>query len=269
MPSELNCMFPVLLFLSYNLTRRLLIAMSTSDADAAQEPKGKNREPQETASGDEGNNVPASEGHFSKKRTERDLSIRIALLHAEYDVSKLKDGAELDDAAKELLKAKTTRTRVVSRSWPRDPKGKFIAPDDMPPGRTTSNGVELWGATLLDFFWVRRIPNISSFLTLTTGSKLAAWMKKHGEKYAADEMTWTDMEDDPREVPPCDIAGLIESTEVQVAWKQCGESMVSKSARVDRGTNEEAEKQEESAEGEPNEKRGETEIKGKEKAVCI
>lgn len=206
--------------------------MSTNDADAAQEPKGKEREYQEA---DEGEDVPVSEDHFPKQRSARDLSIRIALRHAGYDVSKFKDGVELDDAAKKLLKAKTTRTRIISRSWPRDPKGQQITFDDTLPGKTTSNGV-LWGATLLDFFRVCRIPEVQNFLTLTTGSKMAAWMKKNGEEEcSAEEMAWAEMEGDPREVPPCSIAILIEPMDMQIAWGGCGESMSSKNAQRNEG----------------------------------
>lgn len=213
--------------------------MFTSDANGAQGPKDKNRGPRAATSGDKDGNARASEDHLPKEFTERDLFIRIAFEHAGYDVSKFKDGAELDDDAKELLKAKTTCRRVVWRSWPRDPKGKFIAPDDMPPGKTTSNGVELWGATLRDFYRVRRIPQVPSLQTLTTGSKMAAWMKKHGEEkysdemaYAADAMVWAEMEDDPKEVPPCDIADLIEPMEMNIAWEACGKFMLPKAAEA-------------------------------------
>ncbi|KAF9463965.1 hypothetical protein BDZ94DRAFT_1321506 [Collybia nuda] len=204
-----------------------LDSMAASDSDDTKKSKGKEKEKaREATSGDRDRNVPASEDHFPKERTERDLSIRMALRQAGYDVSKLKDGAELDEAARGLLKAKTTRTRVVVRAWPRDPKGKYITPDNTQPGKTTSSGVQLWGATIYDFFRVRRIPDLPSLSTLTTGSKLAAWMRKHGEeKYAGDEMEWTTLEEDPKELSPFDIAKLFGPMDVKIAKGRLGSPM--------------------------------------------
>ena len=42
---------------------------------------------------------------------------------------------------------------IVARWWPRDPNGKDIS-EDLPDGYTTPNSTNLWGATLLDFFFV-------------------------------------------------------------------------------------------------------------------
>ena len=45
---------------------------------------------------------------------------------------------------------------------------------------------------------------------------MAAWAREVGElDWAEDELSWADMEEDPKEVPPCDIAALIKDYEWQ------------------------------------------------------
>ena len=82
------------------------------------------------------------------------------------------------------------------------------------------------GATLYDFFHVRRIPNNLHLRTLSTGSKLVAHMRNIGElKWAEDEIHWADQEEDPVEVPPCDIGEIIKDLELRTHMGLNGKSM--------------------------------------------
>ncbi|KAH7915867.1 hypothetical protein BJ138DRAFT_996940, partial [Hygrophoropsis aurantiaca] len=75
-------------------------------------------------------------------------------------------------------------------------------------------GIQLWGATLYDFYHVRRLPDVPNLRTTSTGSKLAASMRAMGELKAADEeIEWADMEEDPKEIPPADIGEMIRKYE--------------------------------------------------------
>jgi hypothetical protein len=82
------------------------------------------------------------------------------------------------------------------------------------------------GATLYDFFNVQRMPNNPHLRTLSTGSKLAAHMRNIDElKWAEDEIHWTDQEEDPVEVPPCDIGEIIKDLELRTHMGINGKSM--------------------------------------------
>ncbi|KAF8521686.1 hypothetical protein JB92DRAFT_2890185 [Gautieria morchelliformis] len=116
------------------------------------------------------------------------------------------------------------KKRYVQRRWRRDPNGKTLVPQLLPPGKHTSNGTDLWGETLLDFYWTYRIP--SPFLQIPiviSGSKMAAWVRELGElDWAKDELEWADhIEGSPVEVLPYDIGGLIEDFEMKVAVASC------------------------------------------------
>ncbi|KAI0064461.1 hypothetical protein BV25DRAFT_1774966, partial [Artomyces pyxidatus] len=104
------------------------------------------------------------------------------------------------------------RRRIILRHWPRDPKGPPIKAT--PEGKQAGNGLELWGATLLDFYSFHRIPDSVHGVTLGTGSKLSAWARSVGELDAAeDEIRWAEQEQEPIELQPCDISKLIEDLE--------------------------------------------------------
>ncbi|TFK35285.1 hypothetical protein BDQ12DRAFT_324001 [Crucibulum laeve] len=145
-----------------------------------------------------------------------DLARRIVLRHAtrhKYDVSATT--TEENIIFEELLyNAPTTRKRLICRSWPRDSKGKAIRPENSQLGKMTSNDIQFWGATLWDFYYTHRFPDITGLVTTTTGSKLAKWMRMNGEtEHAQEELAWADMEEDPREVDVYDIAKLIKEAE--------------------------------------------------------
>ena len=71
------------------------------------------------------------------------------------------------------------RRRAIVREWPRDPKGPTIT--TLPAGKEAANGMPLWGATVLDFFWVQRAPECGNWVTAANSSRLLAWSKEIGE----------------------------------------------------------------------------------------
>ncbi|KAG1739589.1 hypothetical protein EDB19DRAFT_1635754 [Suillus lakei] len=101
-----------------------------------------------------------------------------------------------------------SKNRIIFRVWPRDPKGLAIKPSPL-RGKEAANGLDLWGATLYDFYHVRRLPNVPNYITNSTGSRLAKWMRQAGELTAKDELFWADKEEDPKEIPVADIGELI------------------------------------------------------------
>lgn len=107
------------------------------------------------------------------------------------------------------------KNRIVFRFWPRDPKGDIIKPSPL-RGKEAGNGIDLWGATLYDFYRVLRAPDVKNYLTISTGSRLAKWMRQHGELIADNELYWADKEEDPKEVPVVDIGELIRCYDVRV-----------------------------------------------------
>ncbi|KAF5378317.1 hypothetical protein D9615_008774 [Tricholomella constricta] len=125
-----------------------------------------------------------------------------------------------------ILGGKTEQRRVVFRHWPRAPTGKSIIPENSFHGKQTPNGIQLWGATLFDFYRVRRIPNLANLSTLSTGSKLLRWMKATGElDYAKDEIEWAETEDEPMVIQPWSPREAIEKMEQQIKQGKVGRAM--------------------------------------------
>lgn len=121
---------------------------------------------------------------------------------------------------REVLNNKMTRRRYVFNSWPRDPKGGVLTAENSVLGKETPDKIQLWGATLLDFYYTSRVPiNPNKFqftdhsITVSTGSKLLGWMEKHGEDYAVDQLDLARLEPDPEVIEPLDIAQLIREKE--------------------------------------------------------
>ncbi|KAL5483372.1 hypothetical protein ACEPAI_8603 [Sanghuangporus weigelae] len=109
------------------------------------------------------------------------------------------------------------KERFIFAGWPRDPDGPMMAVT--PQGKVTGNGSPLWGATLYDFYRVHRHPKYLGLETISTGSKLVAWMKDIGELEAAPgQLKQAEMEDEPYELQVFDIGQYIEVLEEQV-WK--------------------------------------------------
>lgn len=149
----------------------------------------------------------------SKTRSSRDFLKHAVLRHAGFTKDYDSDDDEDLLAVEKILAKRSTRTRLVFCQWPRDPKGERI---ETPSGKHTPNGLP-WGATLFDFYMVNRAPSLQGIMTVTTGSKLAAWMKAHNEtEIAADELEWAECEAEPRKIPTCDIVELIRTNEDHV-----------------------------------------------------
>ncbi|KAG6379393.1 hypothetical protein JVT61DRAFT_11858 [Boletus reticuloceps] len=117
---------------------------------------------------------------------------------------------------KSLMNYPKAKNRFTFRHWPRDPNGKPIVPSDI-HGKEAGNGLNLWGATLYDFYFVRRIPSSVHGLTISTGSKLTKVMEAFGElEHAQNEIAWAAREADPKEVPAWDPAQAIVAHERHV-----------------------------------------------------
>ncbi|KAI0064460.1 hypothetical protein BV25DRAFT_1852231, partial [Artomyces pyxidatus] len=129
-------------------------------------------------------------------------------------LKRTRDNSDTDDTKPPSYRG---RRRIVLRHWPRDPKGPFIK--TTPTAKRAGNGLELWGATLLDFYTFHRIADNFHSVTYSTGSKLAAWARSVGELDAAeDEIAWADEEEDPVELHPCDISKLVEALETRIRF---------------------------------------------------
>ena len=93
--------------------------------------------------------------------------------------------------------------------------GKPLLPENSKLGKMAANGIQHWVATVFDFYHVRRTPNFGGLQSMSTGSKLAEWMKANHEDYAKEDLELVDEEEDPKEIFPCDIAKLVEDAEMR------------------------------------------------------
>ena len=133
---------------------------------------------------------------------------------------------ETDEKALAIWNDKKTVRRRIYRSWPRDPTGDKLLPENSCLGKMTSNEIQFWGATLWDFYWVHRMPNVPNLITVSTGSKLSKWMIEHKEtEHAASEIEWAQIEADPCEINPYPIANAIEAQEMRIRLGLCGKSI--------------------------------------------
>ncbi|KAF8894951.1 hypothetical protein CPB84DRAFT_1710693 [Gymnopilus junonius] len=152
-------------------------------------------------------------------KTRRDFLEELIISTAPEEVrnkDKLTSTSTRDEVAayrERVLNDKQTRHRFVFQRWSRDPNGAPIKPDNSKLGKMTPNNVQIWGATLFDFYTVNRIPSVPNLVTFSSGSKLARWMKEQKETYAQDFVERQDEEEDPRLIFPCDIGRLIKDGE--------------------------------------------------------
>lgn len=122
--------------------------------------------------------------------------------------------SEISKYREDILNKKETRRRFIFQEWPRDPKSnQSLTPENSKMGKMASNGIQIWGATLRDFYTVHRLPSLINLRTHSSGSKLAAWMKSQGEMYAEDLIATAAQEPDPHLIFPCDITPLIKANE--------------------------------------------------------
>ena len=148
--------------------------------------------------------------------------IEHVILKNEYKGLSSPDATEEEKAAdrQSFLNKKTTRWRRVFSRWPRDPKGKHIRPENSGTGKMAPNEAQLWGATIFNFYATRRFPDIPGLATYSSGSKLANWMKTHGEDYAKDQLEFAEHEEDPYVIDPYKIDGLIQDGDVMGMTKK-------------------------------------------------
>ncbi|RDB22907.1 hypothetical protein Hypma_009825 [Hypsizygus marmoreus] len=133
--------------------------------------------------------------------------------------------ASSDDALA-MLSGNSTHKRIILRIWPRSPTGKSITPDNTLMGKQTPNGIELWGATTLDFYHVQRFPDEPRLSTITTGSKLLRWMKANNElEYAQNEIEWAEHEENPKIIDPHGPHAFVEAQEAKIRAGEAGKSM--------------------------------------------
>ncbi|KAF8882974.1 hypothetical protein BD779DRAFT_1787696 [Infundibulicybe gibba] len=68
------------------------------------------------------------------------------------------------------------RTRYVFNEWHRDPHGELL-PKPPPKGTRTPDGI-VWGHTLNDFFWIRRLPGVN-VMTIWSRSMIKEFGENH------------------------------------------------------------------------------------------
>ena len=90
-----------------------------------------------------------------------------------------------------------------------------LLPENNKLGKLAANGIQHWGATLFDFYHVRRRAHFGGLQSTSIGSKLVAWMEANGEDYAKEELERADEGEDPKEIFPSDIAKLVEDAEMR------------------------------------------------------
>ena len=154
-------------------------------------------------------------------KSTRELLQAVILKHSpcETNISADATPEERAEDRERRLNDKETRWRGIFFGWPRDPNGKHITRENSQPGKSPPGGAEIWGATLLDFYTVRRMPDIFQLVTFSCGSKLAAWMKANGEDYAKDALDLAKEELDPYQIFPYNITGLIQDCDRSVLDK--------------------------------------------------
>ena len=132
---------------------------------------------------------------------------------------------------KQILDHPNTRHNNIYLHWPRDPGAKKVLHLDDVSGKKTSNGLEMWGSTKLDFYTVALSGKKPNVVISSSGSKLAAWMKANGEdtyRPAMVLMNRAKTEEEPGLIHPCDIAQLIKDGETRTfdkswAWNGPGD----------------------------------------------
>jgi hypothetical protein len=124
------------------------------------------------------------------------------------------------------LNALTTRHRVIFSVWPRDPQTEHFIKQGKKNtimGKIAIKGLQLWGASLFDFYRVQRHPSLTNVETLSTSSKLLGFVKSVGEDYpvARPMVERAEREEDPKKIEPFDIARLIQNEEGEINAYMC------------------------------------------------
>ncbi|KAG2002938.1 hypothetical protein CC2G_003580 [Coprinopsis cinerea AmutBmut pab1-1] len=166
-------------------------------------------------------------------RTPLDLLNYIALIRSPLYESK--SGATSPST---ILKDPETAHRHIFSGWPRAPPlpkkskdGKLcdedmkrvLRPESSVAGKVAGNAQQIWGESLFDLYQTWRIPGVESYITWTSGSKMARWIEKYGSKedkeVAEDALEWArDVEGDPRILFPKDVREAAREWEKKVEW---------------------------------------------------
>lgn len=108
------------------------------------------------------------------------------------------------------LSLAASKRRVIMRSWPRAPTGPALTHLNGHVGKVAGNNITLWGATILDFYFTQRLPDVPNLQTISTGSKLMGFCKANDELvHAKEQIAWAELEPDPVEVLPYDMGALL------------------------------------------------------------
>ena len=163
-------------------------------------------------------------------KTRRDFLEKVILLNATDDTPcTLPPNPTDEERATERqrrLNALTTRHRVIFSVWPRDPQTEhFIksGAENTIIGKTAIKGLQLWGASLFDFYRVQKHPSMTNLETLSTSSKLLEFVKSVGEDYpvARPMVERAEREEDPKMIEPFDISRLIQNEEGEINAYMC------------------------------------------------
>ncbi|TFK23387.1 hypothetical protein FA15DRAFT_620944 [Coprinopsis marcescibilis] len=168
-----------------------------------------------------------------KLRSRQDFLDHVALTYTDEESKVGRDAskkAREEDRIRRLTSLNTKR-RIVFSHWPRPPakakkaadrddegeERRIITPEKSTIGRMAGNGLDLWAATLFDFYIVQRIPGMEGLRTYSTGGKLSVFIRKYGSKgdleAAKVQLQKADWEDEPRIVLPHDVKTSVRAFE--------------------------------------------------------
>ena len=173
---------------------------------------------------------PDSSNSEVNYKTLDDFMEEIIIRQSGKEIPKNTSPTNRQEAIQLILNDPKVRHRFVFNTWPRPPPAPgwinkdtktlnprpyaCITPENSRPGKMAPNGMQLWGATLFDFFRVLRLPDIDNQSSISTGSKLLRWCKENGE-YVGEKavarhcIKWAERERPPELVPVYDIQILI------------------------------------------------------------
>ena len=201
----------------------MAVPEQSSNGDALVEAIGSLSVEKSNVAQDNSSSVPSLDEE--KKKSIKDS--KVYLEHIILKLAKTKEKINSPDATdkekatrrQRILNAKSTRWRIIFSNWPRDSKRQDLTPlagGDSAVGKMAPNNIQIWGATLFDFYYVKPLPESMDF-PFWSGSKLAAWMKANGEDYAKKQLKFAENEEDPYLIHPYEITGLIQDTD---RWEQ-------------------------------------------------
>ena len=137
--------------------------------------------------------------------------------NSEPDIERLRLAADM------ALRERLGRHRGIERWWPRDPNGPGYELR-WPGGKMAPNGIPQWGATILDFFGTNRFPWLETSVYFASGSRLAEYTRRIGEKECAwsePELALADAEEDPKQLFPVDVRELIRGADTRINMGLC------------------------------------------------